>query len=590
MSRKSQNSRRLPRFVFIVAGVLLLIAVAVVAGFGTFKTWRARDLAAKAMENFDNGNLRMAWIQINSARSLKPDSPNVLRASAIIEIGVGLPSGLAYWNQFAAQQNLTPEDLALRAEAAARFGSEREFEQAAGDLEAAGNPGTAGRLRSARKLARGDMDRAIEEARRLADALDDPALRLDVARLLFRRHVDRLTLAPQSEASRAIFDEMSGIVEAVQGTPVAEEALAFGLVHLQPGEGRRGEWAAAAMENVAPENPALLPAATALVQLGQATPEDLHRRLRPVFDATPLDRRADFAGWLIRQGMPREALTLITAQEAGEELPAFAVRTEALAQLENWNAILETVQAGGNIPATARFLARARAEYALGRGDQSGAMSLGEALRASFREGNSAAVVAIADQMGASAVVDQTIVGLCSDPRLANSAFRTARDRFSRRGPSGSALLAAAYEGALVAAPNGVAVQNYTRYRKLLDDIEANGLRGADAAPPDELVVDPAETAAAIEDAAPDEAVRATHALALIQAGRGEESFATFEDFTIHFHRLPPPIQAVLAASAASSGQPGLAAEMVRRINAERLGPGELVLLELPGPSGSAHP
>ena len=44
----------------------------------------------------------------------------------------------------------------------------------------------------------------------------------------------------------------------------------------------------------------------------------LSQQLRLAFDAAPPERRAAYAMWLVGAGMPNEALTLITAPEAGE--------------------------------------------------------------------------------------------------------------------------------------------------------------------------------------------------------------------------------------------------------------------------------
>lgn len=569
------------KITLIVLGTVVVLGAVGFSGFHFFQTWRARDMAANAMESFENGNNRMAWLQLNSARALRPDNPEVLRAAAIIESEFGMASGLLHWNQLADQKSLSPADLESRARTAARFGGDNDFEKAVADLEAAGDMGGAGRLRAARLMARGDMDRAIEESKRLAEAMDDAAMKLDVARLLYRRHVDRLALQPQSEISQNLTREMADLVEAVQGTPVADEALAFALAMLPADDAQRQRWAEAAMQNPSAENPAVLPAAGVLVSLGATTPQEVYDSLRVSFDIAPVERRAAFSEWLARNGLPHEALNIITQREAIASAEAFSARVEALAALENWNAILEAVQTGGNVPRTTLLLTKARAEYALGRGQQSGAQSAAEALQHSLREGGFAAAGATADAIGASAVVDQTLLDLCSDPRVADSAFRNARSRFSRRGPEGAALVDTAYERAKAVSPGGKAVNDYTRYRALIDDVAERGLTPVGQGP-DELVVDPEETAAAVEESPADEVIRATHSLALIQAGRGDESFAVFDDITVYFNRLPPQLQAVLAAAAAASAEDGLAAAMAQRIDGSLLAPAEQKLLPVP--------
>ncbi|MGA1540794.1 MAG: hypothetical protein ACO39C_10275, partial [Chthoniobacterales bacterium] len=321
------------RVLAVSAVVVVVLGILAAVGFHIFQGWRARDLAAKALQSFEQANYRAAWLQVNSARNLRPDDPAVLRASAIIESRFGMPTAMDYWDRFAEAGELSAEDLEERGRAAAALGDDAQFGRAVDGLDAAGNASAAGRLRTVRSLARGNMDRAIEEARRAVAATDEPAMKLDLARLLLRRHVDRLSVAPAAPESQQIANEMFAIVDALQGTEKGEEALAFGLTFLLPGQEGQERWANLAMKNANAANPALLPAATVMIDLGKAKADELHKTLRPVFDAAPLDRRAAFVAWLTRQGMPREALTLITAQEAGESVDAFLARTAALAKL-----------------------------------------------------------------------------------------------------------------------------------------------------------------------------------------------------------------------------------------------------------------
>ena len=138
MGSASSKSRR-RRFVWRTAayvGVALVALIAVGAlGYHVFTGWRARDLAGKAKENVEQGNFRMAWLQINSAKELRSEDPEVLRAAALIEAGFGRPEALDHLQKLAGQTQLTPEDLSARASAALRHGTDEQFEQAVADLE-----------------------------------------------------------------------------------------------------------------------------------------------------------------------------------------------------------------------------------------------------------------------------------------------------------------------------------------------------------------------------------------------------------------------------------------------------------------------
>jgi hypothetical protein len=573
---KSRRRQLLLRVLAISAAALVALAVVGAVAFYFFQGWRARDLAGKALQSLEIASYRAAWLQMNSARNLRPDDPAVLRAAAIIESRFGMPSGMESWDRYAAKRELSQEDLVERGRAAAALGNEEQFERAVDGLDAAGEAVASGRLRTVRSLARGNIDRAIEEARRAVAAADDPAMKLDLARLILRRHVDQLAAAPQAEESQRTAKEMFAIVDSLQGTAQGDEALAFGLTFLLPGQEEQERWANLAMKNADAANPALLPAATVMVDLGKAKPDELQKVLRPIFDASPLDRRAAFVAWLTRHGMPREALTLITAQEAGESADAFQARTSALAEMDNWTAVIETADVGGNAPLSLRLVTKARAEYALRQQAQSGAKSLADALRAGVREGILPTIVATGDEMGGQAVVDATLVELCGDPGFAGDVFRITRDRLSRRGAEEQGLLAEAHERTLAVAPNAVSAQDYVRYLKLLTPAKKDESEEEAAA----RAVSIEETSQAVATAPNDPAVRATHALALLKAGRPQEALAAFDDLTVFFNRVPPGQQAVICRILADGGQKPAALQAMQAIDRNALTNGEIGLLQ----------
>lgn len=538
MTKPFRKLRRIPfRLLLASLAALVVASVATAAIHHVFSGWRARDLAAKAKLNFENANYRMAWLQINSARELRPAAPEVLRVSAHIEAYLGRTNALEYFDRLAEKSDLTPEDLRIRADASARFGTREQVMEAAGALEASGDTAAAGSIRVIRQLRQGDLDGAIAEARRAAGVSDDPMLRLSLARLLLRRYGSELAQhhAPGAEALLA-GKQMEEFVDSLISTPQKGEALAFGLGSLPVDPSVRARWAAIAMEDIRTDNPALLPAATVLVNSGQRKPAELYAQWRPVFDGAPLDRRATFALWLSGAGLPEEALTLVTAQESAESTAAFAAHTEALFRLGNIEAVSAAAAAAANVDADVKFAARARAEYALGRGAQSGANSLREAMQEAARRGRLEPMMTQADALGASSVADEKLVEICGNPAVSDYAFRIAHDRLSRRGRP--ALLTAAFDRARTAAPNSAAVQDYARYVRLLSG----------------ETVAPAETAAAAAAEPSNTAFRITHALGLLRAGQPAAALAVFDDITLFANRLPPGQLAVLTAVLGANG------------------------------------
>jgi hypothetical protein len=278
-SRSETSIRRLKlRRSFRFLGALTLAAVILgSAGYWLFVGWRARDLALKSRDNLENANYRMAWLQAESARNLRPEEPEVLRTSAIVDAAFGRKESLEAWRRLAEVANLTPDDQEQRARAATRFDDRAQFDAALEALDTAGRRDASTRLRTANQLSRGDLQSAIEQARRRASFSDDPRLRLDLAKLLLRRYVDDLASSPaDGSPARQAFNEMTAIVTSLQSDPeTGPEALAFGLTFLLPGPAVQKAWADIAMARMEPGNPALLSAATILIDNKHTTPEQL---------------------------------------------------------------------------------------------------------------------------------------------------------------------------------------------------------------------------------------------------------------------------------------------------------------------------
>ena len=560
--KKRRRRKLLLRLLSILAIAAIVLGAVGAVGYYFFTGWRARDLAAKAKDNFEKANYRMAWLQINSAKELRPEEPDVLRVLGQIEGAMGRATALEYYEKLSEKSELNADDLQARAEIATRFGNEEQFAEGIDALEKAGKAKEAGELRTARKLRQGDIDRAIAEARSAVAASDDPALQFTLARLLVQRYRPEFGpgMAPSAEAL-AGSAEVVEIIDGLLDTPQRKPALAFALNEANASPESRLRWANAAMEKVDTDNPALLPAAAVLVRYGQKTPQQIHEQLRPVFDAAPLERRAGYVLWLTGAGMPKEALTMITAQEAGESTAAFGARTEALFGTGNLDAILGAVESGGNVDDDVRFAAKARAEYGRGRGAQGGSAALREAMDAAAKKGRLEFILPAGESLGASSVVDEKLVELCGDPSLADYVFRVARDRFSRSGKA--SLLGSAFELAQSASPQSASVQDYARYRGLLEGGKA----------------DLAETSAACTAEPSNVTFRITHALNLLDHGKSAEALQAFDDITVFADRLPHGQLAVIAAVFHANGDAQRARAAAAAIDTNLLAPGEYALI-----------
>ena len=546
--------------------LLVLLIILTAAGWYLFTGWRARDLASKARESFEKGNYRMAWLQLQSARDLRSSDTEVLRTGALLEAKFGRPEALASLQELESKGALREEDLQEKARMAMRFGSEEEFEQAVQKLEAMGSGEDAVPLRATRAILRGDIDRAITEARRATETSDNPAAKLELARLLGKRHGHVLrNYGRPAVADLPALQEIVKIIDGLQTTEMAEAALALGLGAMATDDQTKQRWAEAGMKNVSAENPALLPAAEFMVRSGASAAQEMQTRLRPLYDNAPLDQRADFALWLSRVGLPKEGLTLITAQEAADDLSAFLARTDALARLGNWQGVMQTTETAEKVPDSMRQLTRVwavanSADQAAQR--QALTPAVEAAVQAAAREKQLRPMLESLDSIGAGDVANAELTRLCANPEVAEAAFTLLRERVGSSG--GTAALEIAYSRALQAAPGAPSVIDHGRYLELF-----RGLR-----------VDPSETAAAIASQPSEIPPRITHALLMLRRNDPAAAKATFDDVTVFYDQMAPAHQVVVASFTAGTGDAKMATLMRGAINTNVLTAGEIAVLD----------
>jgi hypothetical protein len=562
VKQPSRRRRKLKKLLLIFALSLVGVAVAGAVGYHFYAGWRARDLAVKARENFAAGNYRAAWLQLSSARSLRENDPEVIRSGALIETGFGRKGSMTLWDELARKITLSEEDRLERSVATLRHGTDEQFDTAIREYEGVGDLAKAGALRTARRVIRGDLDGAIVEARKATETTSDPFLRLDVAKLLRQRHASDFA-SPQQNTAR-VKQEIIKIVDSLLDTEAAEQALAFGLGNLAPlPQETRQRWTTRAMQRQATDNPAVLPAADAMVRGQDTTAAKIYGQLRPLYDAAPLDRRSSFALWLSSQGLAREALGLITAQEAADNTSAFLVRADALGRDGNWAAVLAATDKAPALSESVRLMTRARAELAMGE-NEAGLRSVQSAILAAAQEGRLVNMVESADTLGpvTGTAVNDGLFVLCGQTASADTAFRLLRRRLGRT--EGTAAVVPAWQRAKEVAPDAASVRDFGRYQELLQS----------------SLLTPEEAAAAVAENPAEIDPRINQALLLIRRNRQAEAAAVFDRFGITFRDLPPAQQAVLAAAASSAGDENLARSLVNNINLELLTPGEKALLK----------
>jgi tetratricopeptide (TPR) repeat protein len=504
---------------------LVVLVVLVGGGIGAvlFTGWRAQDLARKAVESVERGDLRLALIQSESARNLRGNHPAVLRAQARVRFEANDPSCLQTWEQIARQGPLSLEDRQAQAEAAVRFGGAEAFGTAIAEFEATGRLADAETWRGRRALSQKNFTAAERHLRQAVEEEPAAERRIELARLLV------MINTPESLA------EAVQIVESMMGGPDEKAALAFGLQAVPAGPATRRAWAERVMVDPKADDPAVLTAADVLVNDRLAAVDEIVERLQVVFTGANVEDRGRYAKWLLDRNRPVDALVFARAGEARGSRGTFLVRAEALSSTGNWRELLELVDAGSPVSEPVTMLLRARAEQGLGR-TAAAERSWARAVRTAPVRGQLPEVMAQVDEAGRPDVSDRVLLELCGEHATSEYALRVARWRFSLRGAP--RLRQEAFRRALQVAPQAASVQDLARLERLLD----------------RQPVDTAETAAALESEPGNVDFRLTHALALLVDGRAAEARKVLEPSEIVRHQLQPGQKAVVAAVLGATG------------------------------------
>ena len=541
--------------------VVLLLAVTGGAGLYFFTGWRAQDLTRKAMANARTGNIQMARLQVASAQSLRGQSPEVRRAMAYVRSAANDPAAIALWEELAAEMTLSAEEIEERARLITRNGSDEQFAAAITALEQNGDAAKVASLRSQRALRRGNLQESIDEARAAAAQSNEPAKKIQLLTLLLRRHAPMLAApgqAPPDDVRGG--EEIIALVDELQGTNLANAAIALALGSFPKSPEKSRSWSEAAMKQLTTDNPALLPAARYLVKSGALDVAEVSRQLSAVFAGATPARQAQLAQFLTENGRAEEVLLLITRKKAAADPAAFEERGRALAALEKWHELLSLAEAAANAPESWKLFFRGWAARNLGKTTVA-QKALGGAVRASVREGNAANLLAPLDAIGEEKAADPVIIEMCGRAETADGFFRAARDRFGRRGQFAS--LWEAYEAASTAKPDAPSVQDYRRRLDLLAG----------------KTVSSSETAAAVAAAPGDPSARFTHALALLREDRAADALVVFHDIDIFVDQLPPGDKAIVIALWEANGMNTYASSLRQSLDPALLEKGEYALI-----------
>lgn len=538
------------RRIFLVAPAFVLLGVLLaVPGVVLFMQWRALDLAAKSIENSGRGQRRLAYIQAESAAGFREDLPEVIRARALARTAFGDPASIDYWNKLEEVGAMRDEDLTSRAEGAAAIGSPQQLAGAITALESAGRSREARIWQARHCMRRNDpagAERFLREALSMEDSLD---VRLELSRVLGAIG----TADAQAEAVGIIGDAANG--------PDRAKALAFGLSYIKAGPATRRAWAEDALRDANPDNPALLPAASTMVDDDHWSLDDAVARLDKVYLGAPLEKRVDYVEWLAARNRPREEITRrITKQDARQSARAFRIRAATAVEMKDWETVLQMLDEGSLLEETASWLLRARAEDALGR-SAAARTSVRKALESAIKTMRLPEALAETDAMGQSFLASEILLEQCAQPSSAEYVLRVARWRFGQRGEPGR--LDEIYRRAPAGAKGVPTLSDMGWRRELLEGKQ----------------VSPELTGAAVDREPSNVEFRITHALALLRDGRAAEARLALAPLEPVSHQLFAAQKAVLSAVLSATGSQSEAVSVATSINPQHLTDPEYLLV-----------
>ena len=522
-------------FPLLILVVLCVAAYASYWAYGKLKGRQSRHLTKMATEYLQKNKVAEAEMSLQTAVRLKPNNAEALRVLARLQGATGKgPQSLETWQKLAASGGITLDDLAQFSMAASREGDQALAERLANAAAAGGNTVFKHVLRANLLLSKNDIPGAEAEFRQAVEVDTTGNSRAMLARFLLTRRLNAET-APEI---REMLRELSKRPDAV-GLEALTAAITRGLV--PPAE--LPVWISALRQHPKSTAQALLLADATDIQLQPETKPAVVAKMLERMQGASLEDRARGLQFLLRMEEPAQAASLLTRDEALKNRETLSLWLDAQSLTKNWPAVLDALSQP-NLPLAGHLtkLYRGRALLMSGK-EAEGRAAFAEALQET--EGSKAEfleTLAYLNLAGEDQLFDQGLQRALSDPETAKESFlRILPSVASRRD---AARTRRAYEMAAAASPelaNDLTLQNDMAYLDLLLG----------------LPVDIKKTAFLSEANPRDFSFRATHALALLKAGKNKEALSLLENCEpdIHVASLPPHQKAIVAIALAANGR-----------------------------------
>ena len=524
-------------FPLLILVVLCVAAYASYWAYGKLKGRQSRHLTKMATEYLQKNKVAEAEMSLQTAVRLKPNNAEALRVLARLQGATGKgPQSLETWQKLAASGGITLDDLAQYSMAASREGDQALAERLANAAAAGGNTVFKHVLRANFLLSKNDIPGAEAEFRQAVEVDTTGNSRAMLARFLLTRRLNAET-APEI---REMLRELSKRPDAV-GLEALTAAITRGLV--PPAE--LPVWISALRQHPKSTAQALLLADAADIQLQPETKPAVVAKMLERMQGASLEDRARGLQFLLRMEEPAQAASLLTRDEALKNRETLSLWLDAQSLTKNWPAVLDALSQP-NLPLARHLtkLYRGRALLMSGK-EAEGRAAFAEALQET--EGSKAEfleTLAYLNLVGEDQLFDQGLQRALSDPETAKESFLRILPSVATRRDATRTRTRRAYEMAAAASPelaNDLTLQNDMAYLDLLLG----------------LPVDIKKTAFLSEANPRDFSFRATHALALLKAGKNKEALSLLENCEpdIHVASLPPHQKAIVAIALAANGR-----------------------------------
>lgn len=528
------------------------------AGLGFWERRQALDLANRGVAYVQGGDWQAARMSAETSLRLLPDNPEALRLLAEILQFEGRSNELFDVYQRLAQSGYASiEEFKTFARLADKNHYRNISDWLAGWVAQQGEADFPHLLRASRFEAEGQNLQALIELRQAVALSNSRFARLELARLL-------LASSEHGESNIEIHSLLANLSESRDSLGL--EALMVGMFSgVVPPESRLA-WAEQLRHH-----PLADPKTRAAADAWEVAfdPSSKPRLIEETVQAAlkqPLADRLIAARWLQRQQAPVRVSEILPLELARSDLEAFALWLDAQASLDNWQSILEAIQAlpGGGRPVSLELL-RCLALKKLGRPNDSAAAFRQVIHNVSYSPEQSIGILVFLHQNSEQELFEKMVRPFLARSDSALSVLQVIARRIRESGDGRALRVFFEMAASIVPCELQPLIKNELDYIDLLSRRQ----------------VDLDQIAARFDAAPENHAFRFTYALSELLAGNEAKALVIAESPELRVRDLSPQHQLVLACVWAANGDQFKATKAKELLNVEPMIKSEHEILRL---------